>query len=357
MVEAESFVELDPMKDKFESSKPNGKGNGERNHEKDEEGHIDDGNNIDSTSGNRKPRDTKQRSNNPRDKGKIIKYFICQGPHMARKCPKKSMISSIKKKYEPKEDAKLIEGKTSRVNLMVLIPKKRNGEERLMFVDMNIAGQKRSALINTRASDLFISKKAVNKLGLSIKKSNKKIKIVNSEEALIVGVIRNVELQIGKWKGKEDFEVGTKVLSSIQLVKYILYGRNINSIERNTTKAPSKKLVEHETGMRPMELTMEPSPLGKVDCVLDFEGKEAMQKQSKRVNVAKVTMRALREWVGKDVMGQSAKPVTMAQNAPHGGLLIRWGTFSPRELSRFKELLEKPVRLKPGWPDNEDMTT
>ncbi|MBA0870524.1 hypothetical protein Goshw_013680 [Gossypium schwendimanii] len=29
------------------------------------------------------------------------------------------------------------------------------------------------------------------------------------------------------------------------------------------------------------------------------------------------------------VTGQSAKPVTMAQDAPHGGLSIRWGTFSP----------------------------
>ncbi|KAK5793978.1 hypothetical protein PVK06_035165 [Gossypium arboreum] len=47
-------------------------------------------------------------------------------------------------------------------------------------------------------------------------------------------------------------------------------------------------------------------------------------------------------------MGQRAKPVTMAQNAPYGGLSIRWGSFSPRELVRFKELLEKPIRLKPG---------
>ncbi|MFQ6624727.1 hypothetical protein Gotur_004151 [Gossypium turneri] len=49
--------------------------------------------------------------------------------------------------------------------------------------------------------------------------------------------------------------------------------------------------------------------------------------------------------------------MTMAQDATHGSLSIRWVTFSPRELTRFKELLEKPVRLKPGWPDNEDMTT
>ncbi|MBA0754275.1 hypothetical protein Gogos_021584, partial [Gossypium gossypioides] len=46
MAEAESFVELGLTKDKFESSKPNGKGNDERNHEEDEEGHRDDGNNT-----------------------------------------------------------------------------------------------------------------------------------------------------------------------------------------------------------------------------------------------------------------------------------------------------------------------
>ncbi|MBA0667895.1 hypothetical protein Goklo_000904 [Gossypium klotzschianum] len=60
---------------------------------------------------------------------------------------------------------------------------------------------------------------------------------------------------------------------------------------------------------------------------------------------------------GSSVTGQSAKPVTIAQDVPHGGLSIRWGIFSPRELARFRELLEKPIRLKPGWPDNEDMAT
>ncbi|MBA0755061.1 hypothetical protein Gogos_022243 [Gossypium gossypioides] len=117
------------------------------------------------------------------------------------------MISAIKKKNEPKEEAKPIEGKTSRVNSMVLIPKKRNGEKGLMFVDINIAAQKRSALIDTRALDLFISKKVAKKLGLSIKKLNKKIKIVTFEKAPTVGVARDVELQIGEWKSKEEFEV------------------------------------------------------------------------------------------------------------------------------------------------------
>ncbi|MBA0576645.1 hypothetical protein Golob_027520 [Gossypium lobatum] len=59
MAEVESFVELGPTKDKFKSSKPNGKGNGEINHEEYEEGHNNDGNSTDSTIGNGKPRDAK----------------------------------------------------------------------------------------------------------------------------------------------------------------------------------------------------------------------------------------------------------------------------------------------------------
>ncbi|MBA0727146.1 hypothetical protein Golax_000162 [Gossypium laxum] len=117
---------------------------------------------------------------------------------MAQKCLKKSVISAIKKKGEPKEKAKPIEKKTSMVNSIVLIPKKRNGKEGLMFVNINIAGQKRSALVDTGAWDLFISEKAAKKLGLSIKKSNRKIKTVNSKEAPTVGVVCNVELQIGE---------------------------------------------------------------------------------------------------------------------------------------------------------------
>ncbi|MBA0735183.1 hypothetical protein Gogos_019051, partial [Gossypium gossypioides] len=121
-------------------------------------------------------------------------------------CSKVSLFLATKRNDEL-EEVKPVERKTSRVNLMVLIPKKRDGNEGLMFVDINIAGQKRSALLDTRALDLFISEKVTKKLGLSIRKSNKNIKTVNSKEALIVGVVQNVEIQIGEWKGKEEFEV------------------------------------------------------------------------------------------------------------------------------------------------------
>ena len=126
---------------------------------------------------------------------------------MARKCPNKVMISATQKKEEPKEETEPTEARTSKVNSIVLIPGKRNGKNGLMFVDINIAGQKRSALIDTGASDLFMSEKAAKKLGLAIRKSNKKIKVATSKKAPTVGVVRDVELQIGEWKSKEEFEV------------------------------------------------------------------------------------------------------------------------------------------------------
>ncbi|PPR84645.1 hypothetical protein GOBAR_AA36072 [Gossypium barbadense] len=87
------------------------------------------------------------------------------------------MISAIKKKVEPKEEAKPTEEKTSRVNSIVLIPGKTNGGKRVDVCGHQYCG-----------------------------KSNKKIKIATSEKAPTLGVLRDVELQIGKWKSNEDFE-------------------------------------------------------------------------------------------------------------------------------------------------------
>ena len=98
---------------------------------------------------------------------------------------------------------------------------------------------------------------------------------------------------------------------------------------------------------------------GQPDCKTSRKEAEATRKFQGESSQGhpEVATRALREWVGENVTGQSAKPVTMPQEAPHGGLSIRWGTFSPQELAQFRVLLKKPVRLKPSWPDGEDMET
>ncbi|KAH1123190.1 hypothetical protein J1N35_006350 [Gossypium stocksii] len=82
----------------------------------------------------------------------------------------------------------------------------------------------------------------------------------------------------------------------------------------NSSKA--LQLVESSTRLPPM---------GEVDGASDFKGKEVIHVgQLTRVNATSMTVR---------------------------------GSFGPQELAQFKELLEKPVRLKPGLPDNEDMKT
>ncbi|PPS12026.1 hypothetical protein GOBAR_AA08605 [Gossypium barbadense] len=98
------------------------------------------------------------------------------------------------------------ESETLKLGSMILnsVKVKRDRKlKRLMYVDINIAGQKKSALFDTGASNLFVSEKTVGKLGISISKSTKKVKTVNSKEVPTMGVAQGVELQIGQWKSKE----------------------------------------------------------------------------------------------------------------------------------------------------------
>ncbi|KAK5836584.1 hypothetical protein PVK06_012377 [Gossypium arboreum] len=63
-----------------------------------------------------------------------------------------------------------------------------------------------SDIVDMGASNLFILEKAMGKLGHLVRKFIKKIKIANSIEVPKVRVVQGVELQIGKWKGKEEFK-------------------------------------------------------------------------------------------------------------------------------------------------------
>ncbi|KHG20327.1 hypothetical protein F383_07599 [Gossypium arboreum] len=131
--------------------------------------------NSGSDGGNRKPRNGKRRPNSPKEKRGKLRCYFCNGPYMKRDCPKVSTFTAIKKNDEPEEE-KAIEKKASRVNSMILFPKKRNGREGLMFVDISIAGRNGSALIDMGASGLFISEKAAKKLELNLNLYRSRIK-------------------------------------------------------------------------------------------------------------------------------------------------------------------------------------
>ncbi|MFQ6653581.1 hypothetical protein Gotur_024905 [Gossypium turneri] len=78
----ESVVKLGLGKDKLGSSKSKEKGVCEMDHKED----IVDGNGNGDNGGNGKPRVGKNKPNKKRDK---LKCFLCDSPHMLKKCPKK----------------------------------------------------------------------------------------------------------------------------------------------------------------------------------------------------------------------------------------------------------------------------
>ncbi|MFQ6649572.1 hypothetical protein Gotur_022308 [Gossypium turneri] len=82
MMVVESVVKLGLGKDKLGSSKSKKRGVCERDHKKD----IVDSNDNGDNGGNGKPRFGKKKPKRKRDK---LKCFLCDGPYMLKKCPKK----------------------------------------------------------------------------------------------------------------------------------------------------------------------------------------------------------------------------------------------------------------------------
>ena len=76
-----------------------------------------------------------------------------------------------------------------------------------MYIEVFVEGQKMNALVDTGASDLFISEGAASKLGIKVEKAGGWLKTANSCEIPTAGVARNIDLQIGTWEGKETLEV------------------------------------------------------------------------------------------------------------------------------------------------------
>ncbi|KAE8665117.1 cytochrome P450 78A7-like [Hibiscus syriacus] len=81
--------------------------------------------------------------------------------------------------------------------------KKGHKKKGLMYVDITVAGQKMSALVNIGASELFMSEQIAKRLGLHVEKETGSIKIVNAEEVPIAGVAKGIDLTVGGWSGKK----------------------------------------------------------------------------------------------------------------------------------------------------------
>ncbi|XP_039038705.1 uncharacterized protein LOC120176331 [Hibiscus syriacus] len=152
------------------------------------------------SSGNGKPSNGKH--SDKKDK-QIIQCYNCKGQgHLARDYPQKNKLSAIKEKDgEESETLKL--GSI----LSTMEVKKGRKKKGLMFVDITIVGQKLSALVDTGASELFMSEPVAKRLGLYVEKAFGSIKTVNAKEVPIAGVAKGIELTVGGWSGTEAIKV------------------------------------------------------------------------------------------------------------------------------------------------------
>ncbi|XP_052882715.1 uncharacterized protein LOC128291573 [Gossypium arboreum] len=118
---------------------------------------------------------------------------------MIKDCPKKAALSAVEAKAESDEEDNNLGSILGGVE-----DKMCHG---LMFAKIMVAGKKLNALVDTGASDLFMSEGAAHKLGLKIENEPGRIKTVNSESVPIKGVAKGVKLQFGDWTGTAPIKV------------------------------------------------------------------------------------------------------------------------------------------------------
>src|SRR4051812_29263152 len=89
----------------------------------------------------------------------------------------------------------------------IQLKEKKKERKGSMYVKTEVNGTELKGLVDTRASDLFVSIEAAKKLGLKVVEIGAQMKSVNSPPILVEGIARGVHLKIGTWSGTEDLIV------------------------------------------------------------------------------------------------------------------------------------------------------
>ncbi|KAK5841938.1 hypothetical protein PVK06_004264 [Gossypium arboreum] len=364
MTVAVSVVKLGLGKDKLGSSKSEKKGVCEGNHKEDTDEY---GNGNGNNGGNGKPRVGKKKPKRKRDK---LKCFLCDCPHILKKCP---MKSALRKK--PVGKALGLGSRARGVEAKEAESEKKPIECFLCHGPHRLRKCLRKPIIdgNDRA-DTEPKKLGSSKGKAKAKRAKRSKSVIERND----GADKESK-KLGSSKGKATSE-HSESSEGLPPKEVVSLSSNLKEeVAMKTVKMGPMRLESSEASELAKSSTRL-SPMGEVSGASDFKEKEVMHVgQLTRVNVkmykrvgrlelrsygsrgkspeGREETRTLREWVGENVKGQSSKPVTIEPNTSDGGLLLRWGSFSPRELAQFKELLEKSVKLKHGWPDSEDMAT
>ncbi|KAM2774407.1 hypothetical protein COP1_019303 [Malus domestica] len=176
--------------------------------------------NHERSGGEHKPKDKaetskpKEKKADKHDKGKGKSWqptcYLCDGPHMMRDCPQKKALKAMTfKEDKVKESNDATMGCIRLLNAIQTTlpqPKAQVGGGSL-FVDVKTGDKTTRVLVDTGATHNFMTSEEATRLGLRVTKEPGSVKTVNSAATPIVGVARNVQVDIGAWKGEIDFTI------------------------------------------------------------------------------------------------------------------------------------------------------
>ncbi|KAK2976760.1 hypothetical protein RJ640_030110 [Escallonia rubra] len=163
--------------------------------------------------------------------------FFCGGPHWAKDCRRQGKMAAL---VEEKEE----ESERERVRLGSLqvlsalqgrnVPQVPTGKGQasmskgLLYVEAKLNGKPAHVMVDTGATHNFITMDEAERLGLNVVDGGGWLKPVNAEAKPLQGMVRRVEICLGKWKGFVNFSVAR--MDDFKVVLGLDFLRQVNAL-------------------------------------------------------------------------------------------------------------------------------
>ena len=134
--------------------------------------------------------------------------FLCDGPHWTQDCPKRKALNAMIEEKEKEKEGDAHMGSLQLLNALKAKPvPKMPQSKRSMYVEALVNGKATKTLVDTGATDNFVSKNEAKRLKLQASKEGDWLKAVNLAAKPSHKVARGVTMHIRSWEGKIDFIV------------------------------------------------------------------------------------------------------------------------------------------------------
>jgi len=166
--------------------------------------------------------DRKKKSDKPKDKKKedasksddsskmkkVLKCWICAGPHTVNNFPSKPKVATIAQSNAKNEEASMGMMQILGVAAAREVISRRNPERnKLEYVRMKVGDADIPTMVDSGASHNFMGEDTTRRIGLKFVLIKAQMKTLNSPFDEVLGVAEKVDTTHGEWTGKVDFTI------------------------------------------------------------------------------------------------------------------------------------------------------